>query len=243
MNTAQSEPHRRSGIKIALQRYTVCLCMILVTVTAAHARPFEGTVDISATRNGITSRATMYVKGNMIRIDPRGGDPSKARYSIINAATQKLLVISAGEKTYMEITIPKRPDAGNHTGLRLEKKGSGGVVAGVDCEEWIISEQDRRVHIWVQNRHLPPLKNIPLAQNIREADAKFIYRAVAMVIKEGYCPCKIKANLERLDFYFEISTLQEKTIDGALFSIPAGYRKKSDAARTKNAGPVHRRSE
>lgn len=211
-------------------RQAVCFFLAFVcaamAVSTANAGDFEGILHMS-TAHGMEPPRKMdwSIKGGKARID-RAREDGRSHGMIIDTTSKKMLMLFDDKHAYME------NDLGGERGERLDKMmekyevertGQINTVAGYSCEIWRIKEKD----VQQQRSEACIAKGFGHVASFwvepRKAQPPWITQLVndgGMALRSIHYD-KTGAEVSRM----EVTSVEKKSLDGGLFTIPAGYTK------------------
>lgn len=195
---------------------------------------FEGEITMHATTSrGTAEDITFDAKGNKIRFDApsQRGEQS---HVIFESGSKKILVVMDTQKSYMEMDLtamqnmavgmghaPNQPSVPSAQAT-VTKTGKHEKIAGYDCEDWDIKEQNGKKAQACIAEGIPFLDFASLSpmqapQNnwMTELHDK---RLFPLKVVE-YDPAG--KEMSRM----EVTKIEKKKLDDSVFAIPAGYKK------------------
>lgn len=203
--------------------------LALMTATAAAQNPFEGSIAMSVTsQDGATMPVNYMVKDGKIRFDM--SQSGQMGGIVIDPAGQKMLIVIDEQRMYMEMALPPAGASGRQgrgtgrSGAAAERTGRMEMIAGIQCEHVLTTDDDgTRVDSCVTN-DLGPFRMFTAGnpmQPPREA-------GWAAGLGPGSFPLKVQKGEKVI---LEVSKVERKGLEAALFAAPAGYRKFSMPGR------------
>jgi hypothetical protein len=184
---------------------------------------FEGDIAMHLTTSHGPEDATFVTKGGKLRVDApaRNGDVA---HLVFDPAANRTMVILDAQKMYMDLDKAAFASAGARTALpetTIAKTGKHETIAGTDCEDWTASEANG--------------KHVALC--VAHGLGFFDFQSMA----PGGAPTSAWAEELRMQQYFplravstdasgketlrmEVTKIEKKPVDDALFAPPAGYR-------------------
>jgi hypothetical protein len=182
------------------------------------AQSFEGTVTMNVTsENGGTRSISYMIKDGKLRFEPGGGQVSV----IMDPAAQHMMVIMNAQKMYMErdfgggIAAAQQQAAGKNPAV--VRTGRMATVAGYKCEHVTVTDDDgASVDSCISSElggfRMPAASN-PMAPQ-REAGW------VTQLGRRSF-PLKVEKGGKVI---MEVTAIEKKTLDPALFTAPEGYQ-------------------
>ncbi|MGV7928103.1 MAG: DUF4412 domain-containing protein [Spirochaetota bacterium] len=225
MNDDRSRRSTRSVV-------SVLAALLVLAAAPAGQREFEGVLTLSVSANGVHNDATVYAKGGMFRIDPHRTIKGQASYLIVDTKRASATAVDRDALSFMTLPLPREAAAAPLAGVRAVKAGTA-TIAGVACEEWVYTHDERTARLWVPSAgvaYMRPLPKAPLfslpAERLKGDDRRFFRWVLADVAGRGFFPLKLTLAGERGDLEMEVRSIVERPVDASVFAVPAGYRKK-----------------
>ena len=197
---------------------TTVLLAVLATPVAAQST-FEGALSMKVTGDKGTSDINYLMKDGKIRMDQAVGKDMGA--IVIDPASKKMLMIMNAQKMYMEMEM-KTPEAairkaGAHPAT-TERTGRTERIAGFTCEHVLVNDEDGTAMDACVSHELGafrmPMGGGPMSQP-REPGWTSGLAANAF-------PLKVQKGDKVV---FEVTAIERRTLDAALFAAPAGFNK------------------
>jgi hypothetical protein len=187
-----------------------------LALASKPARAFEGTLAFQSTNLKGQSHSFDYsIKDRLVRIDM--DTPKMGRLSVIvDASTQKSLVLIAAQKSYLEREA-RDPRKAVGAAFSLKKTGVVQNILGYSCEQMIATGPEGKTELWAAKglgRFLQflggPMGGRP-KQNAWEAE----------FTSQGYFPLKIVGPTATV----EAVSIEAKPLPDSFFAVPPGYQK------------------
>ena len=198
-------------------RNTAALLMVCIAAPLG-AQAFEGTVTMNVVGdNGAAHPISYMLKGGKMRFDPGGAQVSV----IIDPAAQRMMVIMNAQKMYMErefgsVSAAVQQQTGGKTPT-VTRTGRMDTVAGYKCEHVTVTDDDgQSVDSCISNElggfRMPTASN-PMAP---QREPGWITQ-----LGSGAFPLKVTKGGKTV---MEVTAIEKKTLDPALFTAPDGYK-------------------
>lgn len=209
---------------------------ILLLVAAVHvvaATPFEGKLvyNIDAGHEAKDIDMTMYVKGKKTRIevDMPGSQQMSDVNMIMDGDAQKMYMVMDQQKMVMSvpIAIPEKVQKKMEAAKNMEKPqktGKNKSILGYDCEQWTMKDNDgNTIEIWSAKglgNFTGLMGKNPMLGGMSLPDMSEVLNA------ENFFPLSVmmKDRNGREKFKMEATSVEKKSLDVALFSVPKGYK-------------------
>lgn len=211
---------------------------LLLIIAAAHvhaASQFEGTI-VSANRSMDESgspqvyQMTIHVKKSMVRVEVPSIAGMPASTAIFRRDRKVTWMLDAASRTYFEIRAPQ----GGVNEERARMKKDAPVVQrtkktkkllGFMCEQVIVTRSDMRTEVWGA-RGLEDLAAV-LADALDNGQGPASDDVIAAI---GLFPLFSTTTYEGRELESqEVTRIERKVLDPALFEIPQGYAKQKAA--------------
>ena len=198
-------------------RKTAAILMICTAVPLA-AQSFEGTVSMNVTgANGVVSPISYMIKGGKMRFDPGNAQMSV----IIDPVGKRMIVVMNAQKMYMErefgdavAAVQQRTGVGNPSIVRTGKMET---VAGYRCEHVIVTDDDGASVDSCVSSELGGFR-MPTASNPMAPQKEAGW--IAQLGSTSF-PLKVQKGGKTI---MEVTAIERKTLDAALFAAPEGYQ-------------------
>ncbi len=218
-------------------RWPVVVCSFALSLCplSVWAGDFEGILHMTTKYAGTGAQSTVdwYLKGDKARVESLRGD--QTHVMIFDAKTRTMQMAMPGQKRYMEISMSgERGEYLQETFEKqtVERTGKTDKIAGYSCEIWRITDKEEH-----------RLKNdICVAKGFGKAatfwiDPKEMRQSsqpswVKRLVEEGGFGLRSihydDAGKEL--FRMEVTSVDKKRLDNALFAFPAGWAKQDLSA-------------
>jgi hypothetical protein len=198
-------------------RKAAAILMIFTAVPLA-AQSFEGTVSMNVTGdNGVVNPIRYMIKGGKMRFDPGNGQVSV----IIDPVAKRMMMIMNAQKMYTELdfggtvaAVQQRTDVKNPTIVRTGKMET---IAGYKCEHVTITDDDGASVDSCISSELGGFR-MPAASNPMAPQKEAGW--IAQLGSTSF-PLKVQKGGKTI---MEVTAIERKTLDAALFAAPAGYQ-------------------
>lgn len=214
------------------------LFLSIPLITALHlhaASQFEGTItsvnrsmdDAGAQQ---TYQMTIHVKKSMVRVEVPSIAGMPASTAIYRRDRKITWMLDAASRTYFEIRTPQagaREDGmvGKNEIPAVQRTKKTKKVLGFTCEQVIVTRNDVRTEVWGA-RGLEDLAAV-LADVLGEGQGPASDDVIAAL---GLFPLLSTTTYEGRELESqEVTRIERKVLDPALFEIPAGYTKQKAA--------------
>ena len=192
------------------RRRPAVLALLLAAAFSAPAfaqKQFEGYIAQRLTgEKGESQTMETWVKGQRMRVDMNTG--GRTMSSIVDHSTGKMLILIPQAKMYMEQAMP---DMDGEADATVTRTGRRDVVAGHRCE--IIQVKDAKGNV----------SEICGATGMGNAVMRAGRKAPAwMRGMKGFFPLRVSDGKGKV--VLEVTRVEAKSVDDALFLPPAGFR-------------------
>jgi len=199
--------------------------LILVSITAAWAQTFEGSIEFKKILPNDTSIYVYHVKGNKVRIDEMGADGKTLEGSmLLNLADKKIYALSHDRKLYME--RPYKNEQTSKMNLEVERSANSKFINGFECSQWRVKNKDKDSEItyWVAQGNFDFF--LPLLQLLNRKD-NFATFYLQVPDTKGFFPMlAVERTLLRDEKgRLQVTKVSKKSPDAAFMEIPKGYVK------------------
>lgn len=211
---------------------------LVLTLAAAHlhaASQFEGTI-VSSNRtvdDGGTAQVyqmTMHVKRSMVRVEVPSIAGMPASTAIFRRDRKVTWMLDAASRTYFEIRIPQ--GGVNEEDAKVKKETPAiqrtkktKKLLGLTCEQVIVIRNDMRTEVWGAYG-LEDLASV-LAEALGGGQGPASDDVIAAM---GLFPLHSTTTYEGRELESQqVTRIERKQLDPALFEIPPGYAKQKAA--------------
>jgi hypothetical protein len=189
--------------------FLTVLCCGVQTATA-----FEGRLLVSMA-DGETP-IVYSIKGQQIRMEAGGEEPFIA---LRDLRQQTVRMLMPEEKVFVDVPLRDMSPYVDESKTRISRTGEKRTLHGYTCEKWVVTEQSDRGELWVTDQlgldfaalWLPTLN---LQSGWRSALGRHFPMKMSVSDEDG-----------AMETIWEVTSIEKKRIDDALFAVPAGYRK------------------
>ncbi|HEX4512654.1 MAG TPA: DUF4412 domain-containing protein [Polyangiaceae bacterium] len=199
------------------------------------ATPFEGEITMSNTEGSKPAKTITYeVKGAKMRFEaPESAGPMSGGYVIFDTTSKKMIAVQDAKKTAMVMDMgamgaglpPGTPPTGPKP--TVEKSGKSDTVAGYSCDPWKITEPSgEHTDVCVAQGISFPVMGRHGGGWMSQLDNGFPLRAVSYDATG-----KEKSRME-------VTKIDKKSLDDAMFQVPAGYTTQDMSEMMKNLGAL-----
>jgi len=205
--------------------FLTVVSLILVSITAAWAQTFEGSIEFKKILPNDTSIYVYHVKGNNVRIDEMGADGKTLEGSmLLNLADKKIYALSHDRKLYME--RPYKNEQTSKMNLEVERSANSKFINGFECSQWRVKNKDKDSEItsWVAQGNFDFF--LPLLQLLNRKD-NFATFYLQVPDTKGFFPMlAVERTLLRDEKgRLQVTKVSKKSPDAAFMEIPKGYVK------------------
>jgi len=205
--------------KLVAAGWVLAFVFIAASLQQARAQSFEGVVEYSITGEQGTMPMSYLMKGDNVRVEMEQRPGMKAAI-LIDAKTNKSVMLMDKMKMYMELPEPPAPDSTTPK-PQITKTGKTQKILGYDCQQFIVKEGDMESEVWV-TKDLGTFQMMRMGGRQGKANAEAWQK---MVGSEGGFP--LLATTKQGDTQIskmEATKIEKKSLDDALFKIPDGYK-------------------
>lgn len=194
------------------------------------AQQFEGTIVTQMFSRGKPAMEMVSShKGGKSRMDMQSGRESG--YSILDLEKESMTMVMPSQKMFMVMSF-QGAEAGKDEPVKvpkIEATGQSETIAGHKCDHYLVTSDENVMDICAAKglgffgnggRNAGPMgrgagSSIPLE-----------YRQLAERFKDGFQPLKIEqVKGSARETVMEVKSIEKKSLDAALFEVPAGYTK------------------
>lgn len=216
------------------------------SLSTAPAGAFEGAITANLYAAGQPSVLKYALKGQRARVETnlaQGGTATAIVLMDLSAGSQTMLMPQA--KTYMTLDLDDEKIKGmaERVGksaaaqpMKITATGETEIIAGHTCEQWVMSNGQQQTEMCFARGLgffggavgpggvLSQLKNLPFGEQAKatlDANPEFARYAAS-----GAFPLKIsQVENGQTKPILEVTSVERKPLDDALFAVPADYRK------------------
>lgn len=207
---------------------TVVPALLVLASVPALAQGFEGAVTIRM-QGEQSMDMQQLIKGDKVRTEMSAG--GRDGVMLMDGGAQTMTMIMPSEKMYMVMDMKAgagRPGEQSREAPKITKVGTSETIAGRACDNYLIGEkQDMEVcaakglGFYMSGGGGPGAGRGPMG---RVPD--FRQEAVMREFKDGFFPLRIsRVGGGKRDVMMEVTRIEPKPLDAALFQVPAGYHK------------------
>jgi hypothetical protein len=205
-----------------MKRILPFLFLAVATSSALSANPFEGSYEVTVDTGGNNLTSTVYIKGSDLRFEMDMGGMTNVM--LMKDGMSTMTVIMPAQKMYMEMPVPMNLAIreGKEEGdlPPFEKTGREKEIEGFKAHEYLLKQGKETMTIWATDA-LGSLAamNTPMMMGV----ARYLKQVTGL---QAFFPLEMsseRANGET--FRMNISNIERKELDGALFVPPADFRK------------------
>lgn len=208
----------------------------LCAATAVQAQSFEGAISMQfSDGKGRAMEMSYMVKDGKVRMEMPGGRGDGAGAFIMDAAAQKMLIIMAAQKMYIEQSyagLAAGAGAAMSKGKppTITSTGRKETIAGYPCEHYTVADEGN------------PPTDVCIARGLGafvspSAGGRGAGRANSAWergLGENGFPLKVQTG-DKVEML--VTSIEKKPLDAALFAPPAGYSKMDMGAMLRGRPP------
>jgi hypothetical protein len=194
------------------------LLFLTFTTVPLAAQAFEGTVTMNIVSGEGSVRSVSYLlKGGMMRFDPGGGQVSV----IIDPVAERMILIVNSQKMYTEtgfgdaVAAAQRQVGGKNAAV--VRTGKTETIVGYKCEHVTITDDDGASVDSCVSSELGGFR-MPAASNPMAPQKEAGW--IAQLGSTSF-PLKVQKGGKTI---MEVTAIEKKTLDAALFAAPEGYQ-------------------
>jgi hypothetical protein len=208
---------------------TVVPVLLVLAAPAAGAQGFEGalTIRMQAERG---MEIQQLIKGDKVRTEM--GGRGQEGVMIMDGAAQTMMMIMPSEKMYMVMDLKAGaggPGPRQGETPKITKLGTSETIAGRACDNFLVGDQQdmevcaaKGLGFYMSGRNpmggRSPMGRVP----------DFRQDAIMREYKDGFFPLRIvRLAGGKREVMMEVTRIEPKSLDAALFSAPAGYQQMS----------------
>lgn len=208
---------------------TLLALLTLLVVPALGAATFEGTVNFKSTDSRKRSSEMLYsVKDSRLRVDTKGG--KEAGYSVMDMNKMEMMMVMTEQRMYMTMSLK---DVAEKTAkevadeVTFEKTNETEKIAGYTATKYISTYKGEVTDMWLAEglgAFMMPGSNPMAGGRGNSSTAKSWEKALQ---GKNLFPLRIvnKDKKGNETNRMEVTTIEKKKLDEALFAIPEGYTK------------------
>lgn len=209
---------------------TVVPALLLLAPVPALAQGFEGAVTIHVqAERGMDMQ--QFIKGDKVRTEMNAG--GREGVMLMDGSAMTMTMIMPSEKMYMVMDLKEgagRQGPRSNEAPKITKVGTSETIAGRACDNYLVGDdQDMEVcaakglGFYMAGGGGPGAGRSPMGRvpNFRQ-------EAVMREFKDGFFPLRIsRVGGGKREVMMEVTRIEPKPLDAALFQVPAGYQKMS----------------
>lgn len=208
---------------------TAVPALLVLAHSPASAQGFEGavTIHIQAER-GMDMQ--QLIKGDKVRTEMNAG--GREGVMLMDGAAQTMTMIMPSEKMYMVMDQKQgagQPGAPPSETPKITKLGTSATIAGRTCDNYLVGEkQDMEICAAKGLGFFMAGGNPGAGRSPMGRVPNFRQDAIMREFKDGFFPLRITRVAEgKREVMMEVTRIEPKPLDAALFQVPAGYQKMS----------------
>lgn len=214
-------------------RFTTAGFIVALLIAGRGYAQFEGIVE---TKNITTDEMgkvqefvmTMWIKRDMVRIETKGGTLPGSTM-IYRTDQKKIYMVNDEDKTFFEISQDEKAQeifgvGGTSEKYSVKKTGKKKAIAGYSCDQFIIKRNNEVTELWGTKKLGQLVRAISKAMG--QEHTNVAEGATNEVMKMGIYPMLSATKLDdNLIESQEVTRVETKSLDVALFNLPPGYKK------------------
>ncbi|HSJ63233.1 MAG TPA: DUF4412 domain-containing protein [Gemmatimonadaceae bacterium] len=192
-------------------------------VVPAQGKTFEGTITFEASGGGRNDSGSFAysIKGSRVRFEPQNA--GMPMHMIMDLEEKVMRMVVTGQNMYMEMPIPEVEEDAPVSKNAPVNTGRTDEVAGRTCEIWTMAEEGKEFEMCVARDMGTFMQGGgPMARGRRAAPAW-----QAELRKGGFFPLRVVDKSSPGKPVLVATKIEEKKLDDALFTVPAGMQKMS----------------
>ena len=182
---------------------------------------FEGQIHFTRTKGEKVTQYTYTVKGSHLRVDEYDANGKTKGVLLVDWELNTVIALSPERKIWMDAY-------NNRTGItansRIHKTENTKTIQGYECNEWVVRNENegREIHFWIGGSEFGFFPKAVKTMNRKDKISKY-YRAIDDP-GPGFPMIGEELNLDgKLITKLEVTKVEVKNIDAAVFDIPSGY--------------------
>ncbi len=213
-----------------LRSLTVFPTLLVLAASPGQAQGFEGAVTIRMqAERGMEMQ--QLIKGDKVRTEM--GSRGQEGVMIMDGGAQTMTMLMPSEKMYMVMDLRAaaagQPMPPSDETPKITKVGTSETIAGRTCDNYLVGDkQDMEVCAakglgFYMSGGGPGAGRSPMGRvpNLRD-------EAIMREYKDGFFPLRIsRVAGGKREVMMEVTRIEPKPVDAALFQVPAGYQKMS----------------
>jgi hypothetical protein len=198
---------------------------ILVLVASCSNAPFEGEITMrTTTTSGPPHDLVLKAKGERLRFDMKGAT-GEDTHGIFDPAANKITVFVDSQKSYTDVDFSSGAAATPNIDPRsasAKKTGKTETMAGLRCDDYVVGDETgKRTEVCLA----PGLVYFDIG-SLRPGGATPSVAAAEFRVKKLFPLKSVEIDVSGKETSrAEVTKIEKKSLDDALFAIPAGYKR------------------
>lgn len=205
------------------------LLALPLVAAPAVAQGFEGAVTLKITSERGQMEMVQQVKGDKVRSEMNMG--GRGGVILMDGAAMTMTMLMTSEKMYMTMPIGGSPMGGPpepQPAPKITKLGTSETIAGRACDNYLVETERQKMEIcaakglgfFMMGGGGGRRGGGPGLPNLRDAK-------VVADFKDGFYPLRITDVTSGRKPMMEVTKIEPKALDAALFQVPADYQQMS----------------
>ncbi len=194
------------------------------------AQGFEGVVAYKMTGNGgKNSEMAMSIKGNHVRTDMSAEGRNMAM--LLDGQAMTMTMLMAEQKMYMTMDMnaararAQGMKPGDHAPPKITALGTSETIAGRSCDNYLVETERSKIE-FCNSKGLGNFMSAqsPMGRGGASPLSDLDNEAYRAYFKDGFFPLRVSTyDGGTKKVMMEATRVEPKSLDAALFAIPAGY--------------------
>ncbi|BET67583.1 hypothetical protein ASA1KI_25010 [Opitutales bacterium ASA1] len=196
--------------------------LALLVVSSGFAKTFEGVVRFNVTSGKRSQEMEYAIKGERMRMTMQA-EKGQQFGGIFDGKTGEIIVLMPEQKMYMVFGGVKEMVAEHTTAdVTVEKTGRSETIAGHRCDEYLVKDKDSTIEMWAASG----LGSFVPFADVQKNRGKTPGWAQSMIEKNLFPLRTIQKDRRgRVVAQTEAISVDQRTLEAALFEVPAGYQR------------------
>lgn len=198
------------------------LLLSVLASCVATAADFEGVVNMTVTAKKTSSNLTYYVQGQRMRTDIQAENNAPAAVGLVDWTKSEMYMLMPQQKMYMTFSLSKALEQSREMEIAVEETGRKETIAGHTAREFIVREKKSTIEIWAT---ADLGRFMMIGEAARSRGKRSAWEQV--IADRGLFPLRtIVKNAKGVEqSRSEVTSIEKKRLESALFEIPKDYQK------------------
>ena len=200
-------------------------CLALLLPLTVAAKTFEGLIDMTMKDGRDGHTITYATKEGHLRMSMAAGDMGEFA-TLIDMEAGRMVSLIPQMNAYMVIPFDKAVEATTSDTQEgtFKKTGESTEILGYDCDQYLYEDKNGVVEIWA-TEELGQFVAMPKG-NPMQGGKKNKPAGWETALPDNFFPMRLVGRNKRgkETMQMEVTRVQPKSLDDAMFEIPAGYK-------------------